>query len=168
LAYTARRVFKQDADLLEAKRLYEESFAAWKKAFDAFPDLEIDSPTGSDLMDYIEQYSTVLQQLDLNLTDDEVGSKFPLWAVVAANDSSQTYLEGVRKFLKGDDPSEPTTPEADSDEPAGAQEPLDERAEEETNGEDAAEAETAPQDAPGDDKASDEEASDETASNEAA
>ena len=100
LAYAARRVFKNDADLLEAKRLYEESFAQWKKTLDAFPELPPDSVTGSDIMEYVEQYSTVLQQLDLSLADDEVGGKFPLWDVVAAHDSGQDYTEGLTKFFK--------------------------------------------------------------------
>ncbi len=117
LAYAGRRVFKVDADLLEAKRLYEESFMQWAKLLEAFPELPLDSVTGSDIMEYIQQYSTVLQQLDLSLVDDEVGRDFPLWALVEANDNSRDYTEGVTKYLK--DASEPTSepPPATEEEP---------------------------------------------------
>ncbi len=100
LAYSAKRVFKIDADLLEARRLYEESFVEWAKALEGFPKLPLDSVTGADIMDYIEDYSKVLQQLDLSLADEEAGASFPLWDLVEANDRSREYAEGLSKFRK--------------------------------------------------------------------
>ncbi len=100
LAYAARRVFNEDADLLGSKRLFEESFDQWAKVLQAFPELPIDSATGSDLMEVVKKYSKVLQQLDLSLVDEEVGRSFPLWALVEANDATGTYAEGVSKYRK--------------------------------------------------------------------
>lgn len=138
LAYAGRKVFKEDADLLEARRLYEASFQEWSKALAEFPQLPLDSVTGSDIMEYIEQYSTVLEQLDISLADDAIGSDFPLWALVEANDVSGSYREGVNKFLRKapspdtqspdtqsplEEPDVDSPPEADSEqEPASNEE----------------------------------------------
>ena len=117
LAYTARRVFKVDADLLEARRLYEDSFVEWAAVLKAFPELPLDSVTGSDIFEYIQQYTEVLQQLDINLSDEEIGRDFPLWALVEVNDSSRAYAEGVSKFLKpGDDQTSEPVPDKESSE----------------------------------------------------
>jgi len=110
LSYAGRRVFKEDADLLEAKRLYEDSFVQWAKVLEAFPELPLDSVTGSDIMEYIEQYSTVLQQLDMSLVDEEVGRDFPLWRLVEANDNSREYEEGFRKYLGREEPPSDAVP----------------------------------------------------------
>ncbi len=129
-AHEGRRAFKVDADLLEAKQLYEESFNQWAKAFEDFPEMPIDSPTGSDIMDYVKQYSSVLEQLDLSLSDDEVGSKFPLWHLVEANDNSMDYAEGVEKFHHK---------AHSSDSPADVDEPTESDSETEAEAEPAAE-----------------------------
>jgi len=105
LAYAAKRVFQEDADLFEARRRYEESFVQWAKVFDAFPELPLDSVTGSDIMDYVKEYTTVLEQLELSLSSEEVGRDFPLWRVVEANDNSRDYTEGVNKFLQMQQPT---------------------------------------------------------------
>ncbi|NOZ40271.1 MAG: hypothetical protein GXP24_08605 [Planctomycetes bacterium] len=110
LSYAGRKVFKEDADLLEAKRLYEDSFVQWAKVLEAFPELPLDSVTGSDIMEYIEQYSTVLQQLDMSLVDEEVGRDFPLWRLVEANDNSREYEEGIRKYLGREEPPRDAAP----------------------------------------------------------
>lgn len=118
LAYTARRVFRNDADLLKARELYEESFTEWAKVLKQFSELPYDSATGSDVMEYVEQYSAVLEQLDLNLTDPEVGKKFPLWEVVRANDNSGVFSKAAETFLR----EQQSSPEADpADEPAAAE-----------------------------------------------
>jgi hypothetical protein len=91
LAYAARQAFKEDADLLEARRLYEESFGLWAKVFKAFPFLNTDSTTGSDIVDYTEQYNEVLQQLDLSLGDAEVDPTYPLWDILEANDQERKF-----------------------------------------------------------------------------
>ncbi len=117
-AYEGLRVFKNDADLLTARRLYEESFAEWAKVFEAFPELELDSPTGSDIMDVIQSYTTLLEQLDLNLADEEVGKDFPLWEVVLANDSIGQYGEAAEKYLQRQSAEQGSSPDSESDEPA--------------------------------------------------
>jgi len=104
-AYEAERAFKIDADLLEAKRLYEECFAEWAKVLEAYPKLPLDSTTGVDMMEYIERYSAVLQQLDLSLVDEAIGRKFLLWDVIEANDTSGNYREGVSKYHQHEEPA---------------------------------------------------------------
>jgi hypothetical protein len=99
LAFNAEKVFRTDADLLESKRLYEESFDAWAEVFLEFPGQGADSVTGSDIMVQIEQYITVLEQLDLNLVDEEVGRNFPLWSIVRANDRTGAFRDFADKFL---------------------------------------------------------------------
>lgn len=118
LAYTARRVFRNDADLLKARELYEESFTEWAKVLKQFSELPYDSATGSDVMEYVEQYSAVLEQLDLNLTDPEVGKKFPLWEVVRANDNSGVFSKAAETFLREQQSSPESEP---ADEPAAAE-----------------------------------------------
>ena len=55
LAHDAKRQF-EEGDLLGAKDLYERSFGDWAKALAQFPELPIDSTTGSDLVDVVEEY----------------------------------------------------------------------------------------------------------------
>ncbi len=105
LAYSARRVFKEDADLLEARRLYEESFSQWATVLKGHPELPLDSVSADDIMEYVGQYSSVLQQLELTLADEAVGRTFPLWELVAANDSTKAYAAGTNKFLNAREPS---------------------------------------------------------------
>ncbi len=95
VAYLGNQAFEEDADLLQARKLFEESFDLWAKVFEAFPTLDLDSTTGSDLMDYVEDYSKILQQLDLNLGDEEVDQRFPLWDVVIANDNERKYFDVI-------------------------------------------------------------------------
>ncbi|MDZ4657075.1 MAG: hypothetical protein SH868_05795 [Bythopirellula sp.] len=95
LAYLGNQAFKEDADLLQARKLFEESFDLWAKVFEAFPTLDLDSTTGSDLMEYVEDYTKILQQLDLSLGDEEVDQRFPLWDVVIANDNERKYFDAI-------------------------------------------------------------------------
>ena len=121
-SYEARRVFKNEADLLRARELYEESFAEWAKVFEEFEELDYDSPTGSDIMDEISVYSALLEQLDLNLADEEIGKDFPLWSVVAANDNSGQLYKIAEKFLEAQEAGndEPTSDSsAEEDAPSG-------------------------------------------------
>jgi tetratricopeptide (TPR) repeat protein len=95
LAYEANRKFKEDADLLQARELFEESFDLWAKVFQAFPSLPLDSTTGSDIMDYVGEYSAVLEQLDLSLASEEVDKRFALWDILIANDNERKYAEEI-------------------------------------------------------------------------
>ncbi len=123
-AYEGLRVFKNDADLLTAKKLYEESFDEWAKVFKAFPELELDSPTGSDIMDVIQSYTTLLEQLDLNLADEEVGKDFPLWDVVLANDSTGQYGKAAEMYAQQQSATdEESTTDSSADEPADENSP---------------------------------------------
>jgi hypothetical protein len=95
LAYLGNQAFKEDADLLKARELFEESFDLWAKVYEAFPSLKDDSTTGSDLMEYVDDYNRILQQLDLDLGDEEVDKNFPLWDVVIASDGERKYVEPI-------------------------------------------------------------------------
>ncbi len=95
LAYLGNQAFKEDADLLKARQLFEESFNLWANVMEAFPSLKDDSTTGSDLMEYVGDYNKILQQLDLDLGDEEVDKNFPLWDVVIASDSERKYVEPI-------------------------------------------------------------------------
>mgnify|MGYP002621588141 CR=1 FL=1 len=112
LAYAANLAFKEDADLLEARRLYEESFDLWAKVIEAHPSLELDSTTGSDLMEYIEKYNEILQQLDLSLSDEEVDANFPLWEVVEASDQERKYADAIEEHKQRQEKTTETQAEA--------------------------------------------------------
>jgi len=109
LAYAANRAFQEDADLLEAKRMYEESFKLWAQVFADNPELEMDSPSASDLVDEIEQYTNVLEQLDLNLMDEEIGSEFPLWDLMEVNNANGEFSEALEAYHRKTAPSETTS-----------------------------------------------------------
>lgn len=100
LAYSAGRAFRDDADLLEAKRMFEESFDLWAKVFAANPELEMDSPSASELVDEVEQYAKVLEQLDLSLTDEEIDLKFPLWDLVELNNSNGQFSSAIQEHQR--------------------------------------------------------------------
>jgi hypothetical protein len=95
LAYAAKQAFKEDADLLKARQLFEQSFELWAKVFETYPTLADDSTTGSDIVDYVEQYAEVLEQLDLKLSDDEVDQKFPLWEILIVNDGERKFFGDI-------------------------------------------------------------------------
>ncbi|NBW95261.1 MAG: hypothetical protein EBR28_00655 [Planctomycetia bacterium] len=62
-AWRAEREF-ENARLLPAKKAYEESFAAWREVLDASPVLKADDLTGDDLVELVDRYRKVLEQLD--------------------------------------------------------------------------------------------------------
>ncbi len=98
-AYLARRAFRDDADLTTAKRLYEESFDLWAQVFKDIPELPLDSPTSVDIMEFVEQYAEVLEQLDLNLSDEAVDRQFPLWDLVVMNDQERKFDEAIKEHF---------------------------------------------------------------------
>jgi len=100
LAYAGERAFRDDADLLKARRLFEQSFDSWAKVLAAHPEFPAGSPLGSDILDYVNQYSTILEQLDLSLADEAVDRRFPLWDIVEANDMEKRYDEAIAKHLR--------------------------------------------------------------------
>jgi hypothetical protein len=98
LAHEAKSAFNK-ADLESARELYERSFDAWAQAFEKHPSMAPDSTFGDDLMEFVDDYNAVLEQLDLSLADPEVAERFPLWAVVEANDGERKYEEALNKRL---------------------------------------------------------------------
>ena len=62
-----------------------------------FPTLGPESTFGGDLMEFVEAYNRVLEQLDLSLADNEVGDRFPpiMWRVVAQNDSERQFNDAL-------------------------------------------------------------------------
>ncbi|MCC6493777.1 MAG: hypothetical protein IT424_12245 [Pirellulales bacterium] len=97
LARDAKHQF-DEANPEGAKDLYEKSFQQWAKALEQFPELPADSATGSDLMDVVEEYVKVLEQLDLRLSDEAVADKFALWNIVEANDQQRKYAEDLERY----------------------------------------------------------------------
>lgn len=95
LAYAAKQAFQDDADLVTARKMYEQSFDLWAKVFQAHPELELDSPSASDIMDDVELYAKVLEQLDLSLEDEEINRQFPLWDMVESNNIAAEYSEAI-------------------------------------------------------------------------
>jgi hypothetical protein len=63
LVWQAEREF-ENARLLPAKKAYEEAFAAWREVLDSSPVLKADDLTGDDLVEMIDRYRKVLDQLD--------------------------------------------------------------------------------------------------------
>ncbi len=100
LAYAASRAFRDDADLLEAKRMYEESFDLWAQVFAANPKLDMDSPSASELADEVGLYMKVLEQLDLSLGDEEIDRKFPLWDLVEMNNSNGDFSTAIQEHQR--------------------------------------------------------------------
>ena len=90
---TAEQGVSQDADLPQAKQLYQEGFAKWRQVIDEFPSiLDDDATTGDDLLDFVKKYRNVLDQLDERLGDD-----FPLWDVIEKFDREQEFTEELKE-----------------------------------------------------------------------
>jgi hypothetical protein len=90
--FEARKAFR-DADLPNAKKLYQEGFAEWRKVLDKFPSILSDEETtGSDLLDFIKGYRRVLDQLD-----EKLGADFPLWDVIEKFDREGDFPEELKE-----------------------------------------------------------------------
>ena len=94
LAHQAEGDFKEGATE-EAAKLYEQSFVEWKKVLDQFPEMPRDSTTGGDLMEFIEDYARVLEQLDLSLEDEDVANRFALWDILEVNDQQRKFAAAI-------------------------------------------------------------------------
>jgi hypothetical protein len=93
--FEARAKFRE-ADLPNAKRLYQEGFAEWRKVIDKYPSiLSEDETTGSDLLDFVKRYRTVLEQLD-----EKIGEDFPLWDVVEKFDRENDFPQELKEHRK--------------------------------------------------------------------
>ena len=97
LALEAHRAFQNEGDLVRARSLYEQSFDLWAQALKKHPEMSVDSTFGSDLMEFVDAYDQVLEQLDLNLSDEGVDEGFALWDVVVANNPELRYTEDIEK-----------------------------------------------------------------------
>jgi hypothetical protein len=107
--FRAREAF-QEANLPEAKKLYQQGFAKWRQVIDEFPFImEDDQTTGDDILEFVKKYREVLDQLDERLGDD-----FPLWDVIEKFDREQEFTEekAERRERQGL-PPEGTTPPAE-------------------------------------------------------
>jgi hypothetical protein len=90
--FEARKAFRE-ADLPNAKRLYQEGFKEWRAVIDKFPSILSDEETtGSDLLDFIKRYRTVLDQLD-----EKLGEDFPLWDVIEKFDRENDFPEELKE-----------------------------------------------------------------------
>ncbi len=66
-----------EGDLTTAKQLYDEGMLAWRRVLDAFPTMVIQPTFGADLMDLIDRYRYILDQLDKDFPAD-----FPLQDII--------------------------------------------------------------------------------------
>ncbi|QDT72415.1 hypothetical protein [Lacipirellula limnantheis] len=94
LAHQAENRFAE-GDPEGAMGLYEQSFVEWGKSLDQFPEMPRDSTTGGDLMEFIEDYAAVLEQLDLSLEDEEVANRFALWELLEINDQQRKFAGAI-------------------------------------------------------------------------
>lgn len=93
LAHNARRASQDEADPTTAKELYEKSFDLWAKVLAASPATGPESVMGSEVMDLVKEYNSVLEQLDLSLADKDVSDRFALWNVVETNDQERKFAD---------------------------------------------------------------------------
>ncbi len=92
LLHQARRAYRDNADPVGARKFYEESFARWKKVLDEFPTLrDPDGTTGDDIIEYIKEYKTVLEQ-----DDETIPADFPLWDIIENFDSEMNFEAELR------------------------------------------------------------------------
>jgi len=117
--YNARKAFL-DQNLPLAKQLYKDGFAKWRLVIDAFPSiLDDEATTGDDLIEYLQKYREVLDQLDETLEDD-----FPLWEVIEKYDNDGKFTDELkahqeRKAANGNAPAG-ANDEANGTAPTGA------------------------------------------------
>jgi hypothetical protein len=80
---------RQEADVITAKRLYEEGFAKWRQVIDKFPAVLNDEwNVGEDILEFVKGYRAVLDQLEETIDED-----FPLWEVIEKFDREQVFTE---------------------------------------------------------------------------
>jgi hypothetical protein len=125
LAHSAKHAFSE-ADPSGAMKLYERSFDQWAKALAQVPKLTPDSTMGGDIMDFIDDYNEVLEQLDLSLADKELADRFPLWPWLEANDQERKFAEAIelRRQRAGMAPLYPSEQPKPEGEPAAEPAPL--------------------------------------------
>jgi hypothetical protein len=141
LMFEANNAFKE-ADLLTAKKLYEEGFAKWRLVIDEFPSiLDDEASTGEDILDYVKQYRRVLDQLDERLDDD-----FPLWEVIEKFDVEQDFTEEIQERKQRQDQAPEDNASQESDETPTPSDEASEAADEAQSQESASDSAT--QDAP--------------------
>jgi hypothetical protein len=85
-----------EADITNARRLYEQGFAKWRLVIDQFPEiLDEEAMTGEDILDFIKRYRDVLDQFDQTIPED-----FPLWEVIEKFDREQNFTEELAEHKK--------------------------------------------------------------------
>jgi hypothetical protein len=81
-------------DVIEAKKLYNDGFAQWRKAFDKYPAILDDTPVmGEHLLGYARSYRDVLDQLGEPLYEN-----FHLWDVIEKFDQEKEFQEEVERW----------------------------------------------------------------------
>ncbi len=93
-----------DANLVAAKRLYDEGFRLWRKVLDNFPSIVDDSITGDDLMDLVKRYRKILEEIDEPFPQD-----FPLRDIIKAHDTRGEFDQLLEPESK---PESATVPES--------------------------------------------------------
>ncbi len=92
LMYRARKA-RDEANVVEARKLYEQGFAKWRLVIDEFPSiLDEEATTGEDILEYIKRYRDVLDQFE-----ETIGEDFPLWDVIERHDREQSFTDELNE-----------------------------------------------------------------------
>jgi hypothetical protein len=114
--YNARQA-REEGNVVEAKRLYEEGMASWRLVIDEFPTvLDEEANIGEDILEYVKRYRDVLDQLDETLDED-----FPLWEVIEKFDREQDFTEELKRHQERQGTPEPVEAPTAETSPAEAQ-----------------------------------------------
>lgn len=122
LVYDADQAFA-DAEIVGAAKLYDEGFQMWRQVLDKYPALLKDAATSDELMESINRYRSVLNQLD-----QEFPKQFVLQNVIDADDLYRGTGErqgAVASEAAAADPSQAGAPqpEGQPEQPAPSAEP---------------------------------------------
>lgn len=95
LMFEAREAAR-GGDVIEAKRLYEEGFAKWRQVIDQFPTAgENELIVGDDILEYVQQYHRVLDQLD-----EQIPDSFPLWDELEIYDRDLQFQDEIKEHAE--------------------------------------------------------------------
>jgi len=95
-------------DVINAKRLYEEGFAKWRQVIDEFPEAgENELIVGDDILEYVQQYHKVLDQLD-----EQIPDSFPLWKELKVYDRDLQFQDEIKAHAEKTGAAKDQTAEA--------------------------------------------------------
>lgn len=132
LIFRAKKLFRDEADVVGAKKLYEEAFDRWAEVFEKFPELkDPEGTTGDDVMYFIKDYARVLEQLD-----EQIPDSFPLWDIIRDFDAEGDFTMRLREYDQQQDVAASDAASESSGESAAEPEDANEAASSESPAED--------------------------------